>query len=83
MLLPRRLREGELRNIGNKHGIGYDKLIVFMLGSCSTFSIHLGLMYVNWWDMLFTHAMSLVGGVVSAVIVAWLQQRWKERGKIR
>ena len=54
-----------------------NKLIVFMLGSCSTFSIHLGLMYVNWWDMLFTHAMSLVGGVVSAVIVAWLQQRWK------
>ena len=46
-----------------------NKLIVFMLGSCSTFSIHLGLMYVNWWDMLFTHAMSLVGGVVSAVIV--------------
>ena len=41
-----------------------NKLIVFMLGSCSTFSIHLGLMYVNWWDMLFTHAMSLVGGVV-------------------
>ena len=40
-----------------------NKLIVFMLGSCSTFSIHLGLMYVNWWDMLFTHAMSLVGGV--------------------
>lgn len=37
-----------------------NKLIVFMLGSCSTFSIHLGLMYVNWWDMLFTHAMSLV-----------------------
>ena len=36
-----------------------NKLIVFMLGSCSTFSIHLGLMYVNWWDMLFTHAMSL------------------------
>ena len=35
-----------------------NKLIVFMLGSCSTFSIHLGLMYVNWWDMLFTHAMS-------------------------
>ena len=64
-----------------------NKLIVFMLGSCSTFSIHLGLMYVNWWDMLFTHAMSLVGGVVSAVIVAWLQQRWKgdvirERGTI-
>ena len=52
-----------------------NKLIEFMLGSCSTFSIHLGLM--------FTHAMSLVGGVVSAVIVAWLQQRWKERGKIR
>ena len=52
------------------------KVIVFMLGSCSTFSIHIGLMYVNWCDMLLAHAVSLVGGVVSAVVVAWLQQKW-------
>ena len=53
-----------------------------MLGSCSTFSIHIGLMYVNWCDMLLTHVVSLVGGVVSAVVVAWLQQKWKGKFKI-
>ena len=58
------------------------KVIVFMLGSCSTFSIHIGLMYVNWCDMLLAHAVSLVGGVVSAVVVAWLQQKWKVKFKI-
>lgn len=54
----------------------------FILGSLTTLSVratlaNLGIQIVQ--DTLLNLFLSLAGGILSAVIVAWLQRRWQNR----
>lgn len=50
----------------------------FFIGLFSTLGIGHSLMqWHHWFDLLVTNLMSLAGGVVAAVVVAWLQHKWK------
>lgn len=55
----------------------------FMVGTLSTMSLNAFLSRAM--DELLTAAVSVAGGVASAVVVAWMQRRWErqEEGKSR
>lgn len=59
-------------------GIGH-----FVIGVFSTFCINVSFVQmgsVSVSEAMLSHVVSIVGGVLSAVVVAWLRERWRKRG---
>ncbi|TKG91616.1 hypothetical protein EYV94_21565 [Puteibacter caeruleilacunae] len=66
-----------MKNLGN-----------FLLGSISTFGLHGGIQHLDAASSVPTNLVdsiealiSLVGGIVSTVVVAWLKGRWNRKNK--
>lgn len=57
-----------------------NSLIHFSTGALSTFAFCNSLLPSDLCGMLTRQMISLIGGVLSAVLIAWLKRRWDDRG---
>ena len=58
-----------------------NRIFYFMTGTLSTLTVNNSLVMSGYSDFVVTQVVSLAGGILSSIIIAWLQKKWGEKSR--